>query len=79
MIGHNSKNKKFWMRPKVIFAMFVLIMAYGGGIFSSVIAPYDYAEQDLSSVRQGPSMEHFLGTDFGAILARYGSNLSPRL
>ena len=64
MIGHNSKNKKFWMRPKVIFAMFVLIMAYGGGIFSSVIAPYDYAEQDLSSVRQGPSMEHFLGTDF---------------
>jgi len=52
------------MRPKVIFAVFVLIVAYGGGIFSAVLAPYDYAEQDLSSVRQGPSMKHLLGTDF---------------
>jgi ABC-type dipeptide/oligopeptide/nickel transport system permease subunit len=64
MSDSKSNIRKFWMRPKVIFAVFVLIVAYGGGIFSAVLAPYDYAEQDLSSVRQGPSMKHLLGTDF---------------
>lgn len=33
------------------------------GIFAPVIAPHDPLVQDLLSANQGPSVEHFLGTD----------------
>lgn len=32
-------------------------------LFASFLAPYGYAEQDIPSMLQGPSREHWLGTD----------------
>jgi peptide/nickel transport system permease protein len=32
-------------------------------VFAPLLAPYDYAEQDIPSMLQGPSPEHPLGTD----------------
>lgn len=32
-------------------------------VFAPVLAPYDYAEQDIPSMLQGPSRAHWLGTD----------------
>ncbi|MSQ31735.1 MAG: ABC transporter permease [Dehalococcoidia bacterium] len=38
---------------------------YFAGVLSNLIAPYGYNEFDTSHVRQGPSMSHWFGTDFG--------------
>ena len=51
-------------RPKAIFGITVILLLYGGGILASFLAPQGYNEQDLFAVRQGPSMDHWLGTDF---------------
>lgn len=49
-------------------------------IFASVLAPYDFARQDLSSLLQGPSPSHWLGTDHLGrdLLSRliYGSRIA---
>jgi peptide/nickel transport system permease protein len=49
-------------------------------IFASVLAPYDFARQDLSSLLQGPSPSHLLGTDHLGrdLLSRlmYGSRIA---
>jgi peptide/nickel transport system permease protein len=42
----------------VIVAVFLFLVAFG-----PMIAPYDYAQQDLSHILEGPSREHLLGTD----------------
>ncbi|GAB4544615.1 MAG: ABC transporter permease [Anaerolineae bacterium] len=42
----------------VIVAGFFLMV-----IFAPLLAPYDYAEQDIPSMLQGPSRAHWLGTD----------------
>ncbi len=41
----------------IVSAFFLLV------IFAPLIAPYDYAEQDIPSMLQGPSSAHWLGTD----------------
>ncbi len=51
-------------RPKAIFGITVILLLYGGGILAPFLAPQGYNEQDLFAVRQGPSMDHWLGTDF---------------
>ena len=51
-------------RPKAIFGITVLLLLYGGGILAPWLAPQGYSEQDLFAVRQGPSADHLLGTDF---------------
>ncbi|MQF82550.1 ABC transporter permease [SAR202 cluster bacterium AD-802-E10_MRT_200m] len=56
--------KRMLKKPKAIFSVFVIIVLYGTGIFAPVIAPYHYNEQNLMEVRQGPSTDHVLGTDF---------------
>jgi len=49
-------------------------------IFASVIAPYDYARQDIPSMLQGPSRDYLLGTDHLGrdLLSRliYGSRIA---
>jgi peptide/nickel transport system permease protein len=42
----------------LIALAFMLMVA-----FAPVLAPYDYAEQDIPSMLQGPSRAHWLGTD----------------
>ncbi len=59
----------------VIVAGFLLIV-----IFAGVIAPYDYAAQDLDALLEGPSARHLLGTDHLGrdLLSRliYGSRIA---
>ena len=42
----------------VIVAVFLFLVVFG-----PMIAPYDYADQDLTQILKGPSREHLLGTD----------------
>jgi peptide/nickel transport system permease protein len=42
----------------VIVLGFVLMV-----LFAPLLAPYDYAEQDIPNMLQGPSPDHWLGTD----------------
>ena len=51
-------------RKKLAMAALVVIVAiYLGGIFAPVLAPYGYNTQDLDRGLEGPSAEHWLGTD----------------
>jgi peptide/nickel transport system permease protein len=49
-------------------------------VFAPLLAPYDYAEQDIPSMLQGPSSAHLLGTDHLGrdLLSRiiYGSRIA---
>jgi peptide/nickel transport system permease protein len=49
-------------------------------VFAPLLAPYDYAEQDIPSMLQGPSRAHLLGTDHLGrdLLSRiiYGSRIA---
>ena len=51
-------------RPKAMFGIAVIVALYGGGLLAPVIAPYSYSAQDLSSVREAPSADYWLGTDW---------------
>ena len=42
-----------------IYVLLLIVLA----IFTPLIAPYDYAYQDLNLGPSGPSAEHLLGTD----------------
>jgi ABC-type dipeptide/oligopeptide/nickel transport system permease subunit len=57
-------GKGLLRRPKAIFGIVIILLLYGGGAFAPLIAPHSYTEQDLLSVRRGPSWEHPLGTDW---------------
>lgn len=69
-----SKNKM------AVLGLVILILLLIAGIFANVIAPYDYAKQDLAHAFEHPSLRHFLGTDeFGRdIFSRilYGARMS---
>jgi len=59
----------------IIVLLFVLVV-----IFAPVIAPYNYAKQDIPNRQQGPSAAHLLGTDHLGrdLLSRliYGSRIA---
>ena len=67
----NRKSKSYLglsmsrlMRKKVaVVCMTVIAVMYGSGIFSPLVAPYGYNDQDLSQVKQRPSWSHPFGTD----------------
>lgn len=63
-----------------IVGLVILILLLIGGIFADVIAPYDYATQDLANAFQHPNAQHIFGTDeFGRdIFSRivYGARMS---
>ncbi|GAB1400086.1 ABC transporter permease [Aminivibrio sp.] len=63
-----------------IFGLFVLIVLIVMAIFADQIAPYGYADQDYTMIRQAPSAKHLLGTDeFGRdVLSRliFGARIS---
>src|SRR5262245_31818127 len=72
--------RKFTRHRLAIFGLAVLALFALLAIFAPLIAPYDYAEQDLTHFRQPPSAAHVLGTDsFGRdVLTRvlYGGRVS---
>jgi peptide/nickel transport system permease protein len=60
---------------------FVIVLAFiFMVVFAPLLAPYDYAEQDIPSMLQGPSRAHWLGTDHLGrdLLSRiiYGSRIA---
>ncbi len=69
-----SRNKM------AILGLIILILLLVTGIFADVIAPYDYAKQDLANAFQHPNAQHIFGTDeFGRdIFSRivYGARMS---
>ena len=52
-----------------VYILFLVVLA----IFTPLIAPYDYAYQDLNLGPSGPSADHLLGTD------TLGSDLLTRI
>ena len=56
--------KHLLRKPKALFSIMIIILLYGGGIFAPLLAPHGYNDQNLQEVRQGPSWDHPLGTDF---------------
>ena len=54
---------KLIKKKLAVASMVILLILYGSGIFASVLSPYPYTETDLKNTQQGPSQEHFFGTD----------------
>ena len=72
--------RRFFRHRLAMFGLIVITIMSLASIAAPIIAPYDYAEQDLARFRQGPSAEHILGTDsFGRdVFSRllYGGRVS---
>ena len=54
------------IRKKIaVGCILILSIIYTGGIFAAWITPqgYSYSEQDYTAIRQGPSAQHWAGTD----------------
>ncbi|MEZ4504003.1 MAG: ABC transporter permease [Dehalococcoidia bacterium] len=65
--SHSSPTAELWRRLRrkrlAMIALMVIAVIYGGGLFASVVAPYSYTEQNLDRGLEGPSADHWLGTD----------------
>ena len=64
--GHLARAWSRLIRKKLaLICMATLLVIYTGGIFANWVAPhgYGYREQDYTAIRQGPSFEHWAGTD----------------
>ena len=65
--GGRSPTALLWDRLRrkrlAMIALVVIVAIYGGGVFAPLVAPYNYAAQDLDLKWQGPSAQHWLGTD----------------
>ena len=63
-----------------MLGLIIVLVLVLSAIFANFIAPYDYAQQDLTNMKAWPSREHLLGTDdYGRdILSRiiYGGRVS---
>ena len=81
------KRSQFWdiwrrlRRNKLaMLGLIIVLILVLSAVFANFIAPYDYAQQDLTNMKAWPSREHLLGTDdYGRdILSRiiYGGRVS---
>ena len=81
------KRSQFWdiwrrlRRNKLaMLGLIIVLILVLSAIFANFIAPYDYAQQDLTNMKAWPCREHLLGTDdYGRdILSRiiYGGRVS---
>lgn len=62
--SHLSRALRRLVRKKIAVACIVaLLIVYTGGIFAEWISPYGYVEQDYTSILNGPSADHWAGTD----------------
>lgn len=82
-----KKHSQFWdiwrrlRRNKLaMLGLIIVLILVLSAVFANFIAPYDYAQQDLTNMKAWPSQEHLLGTDdYGRdILSRiiYGGRVS---
>ena len=62
-----SQSGLLWMRLRrkrlAMISLAVVIAIYGAGILAPLVAPYSYREQNLDRGLEGPSADHWLGTD----------------
>ena len=62
-----SPGSMLWRRLRrkrlAVVSMVVIAIIYGAGILAPVAAPYSYAEQNLERTLEGPSADHWMGTD----------------
>lgn len=62
-----SQGRLVWNRLRrkrlAMISLVVIVVIYGAGIFAPLVAPYSYRETDLDRPREGPSFDHWLGTD----------------
>ena len=75
--------KRLRKNKVAMFGFGILVLLILMAVFAPWIAPYNYAEMDLTAMHQGPSMQHLFGTDnlgrdiFSRII--YGSRYSLSL
>ena len=63
--GHFSRAFQRLSEKKIAVVCMTLILSiYVVGIFAPYIAPYGYNEQDYTAIREAPSFDHLIGTDF---------------
>ena len=65
-MGHLARAWSRLVRKKIAVAcMIVLVIVYSAGIFANWVTPngYGYRDQDYTAIRQGPSLQHWAGTD----------------
>lgn len=59
--------RELWGRLRVkklaVISMVVIAVIYGSGLFAPLLAPYSYTAQNLDRALEGPSRDHWLGTD----------------
>ncbi len=59
-----SRSFRRFLRKKVGMAcLAVILLFYIAGALAAWVTPYDHREIDLAAVKEGPSLEHPLGTD----------------
>jgi ABC-type dipeptide/oligopeptide/nickel transport system permease subunit len=46
-----------------VISMVVIVIIYGAGILAPLVSPYSYRDQNLDHGLEGPSADHWLGTD----------------
>ncbi len=56
-----------WVRLRkkrvAMVSLVVIAIIYGAGLFAPIVAPYTYSETNLERGLEGPSLDHWLGTD----------------
>ena len=70
-LGAPRRSRSYWaislrrlLRKKVgVGCLAVIFLMYGSGVLAPLVTPYGYNGQDLSVVKQGPSVQHPFGTD----------------
>ena len=65
--------KKIIRNPTAVICIVILAVLIVSCVFSDVLAPYGFDEQQLHNARQGPSAEHIFGTD------EYGRDIFSRI
>jgi ABC-type dipeptide/oligopeptide/nickel transport system permease subunit len=62
-----SEWRLFWRRLRrkrvAMISLVVILVIYAGGVLAPVLAPYSYNAIDLDRGLEGPSGDHWLGTD----------------
>ncbi len=62
-----TQREIVWRRFKrhrlAVVGGIILVLLYVAALLAPVVAPYGFAEQDFTSMNQGPSLSHPMGTD----------------
>lgn len=81
--GFSAFWKRYARSKVAVFGLCILLILTLLAIFAPLVATHSYSEQNLSNSFQGPSAEHWFGTDnFGRdVFSRviYGARLSLRI